>query len=89
MGALEKIDWDKLGGELYSVIAHASAGTDFCSSDLQMAVDGCVEEVKRALKAVEENGSSYNKQNTPCSCTRDSKGNITSICYECAVRNIA
>lgn len=51
MGALEKIDWGKLDGELYSVIAHASAGTNFCSPDLQMAVDGCIEEMKRALNA--------------------------------------
>ena len=51
MGALETIDWDKLDGEIYSVIAHASAGTDFCSPDLQMAVDGCIAEMKRAMKA--------------------------------------
>ena len=66
MGTIEKIDWDKLDGELYSVIAHASAGTDFCSPDLQMSVDGCIEETKRALKAAEENGSSHNSESAPC-----------------------
>jgi hypothetical protein len=66
MGALEAIDWDELDGEIFSVIAHASAGTDFCSPDLQITVDGCIAEMKRALKAVEENSSSHNSESAPC-----------------------
>ena len=66
MSALEKIDWGKLDGELYSVIAHASAGTDFCSPDLQLAVDGCIVEMKRALKTVGENGLPHNGDMVRC-----------------------
>lgn len=81
MGALEKVDWEKLDSELYSVIAHASAGTDFCSPDLQMAVDGCIKEVKRALKAVEENGSSHNKASAPFKCGCPTCGVPVSECH--------
>jgi hypothetical protein len=37
--------YDKLESEFHSVIAHAAAGSDF--DEIDMAVRGCVEEVKK------------------------------------------
>lgn len=48
MGKSE-IDWEKLSNELYSVIAHASAGTDMDSDDIKLAVTGCIDEFKKML----------------------------------------
>lgn len=39
------MDYEKLSNEFYSVIAHASAGSDF--DDITLAVNGCIEEVKK------------------------------------------
>lgn len=43
------IDWDTLECEIHSIIAHASAGTNFNNPDLQMAVDECIVAIKFAL----------------------------------------
>ena len=44
------IDWNALHSEIHSVIAHASAGTDFTGDDLRLAVDGCIAEFRKALE---------------------------------------
>jgi hypothetical protein len=44
-----QIDYVKLADEFYSAIAHAAAGSDFEFDDIQMAVIGCIEEVKLAV----------------------------------------
>lgn len=54
----------------------------FCSTDLQIAVDGCTEEVKRTMKSVEENGSSHNQQSTQCAhCEK--RGGEYLVCEDC------
>jgi hypothetical protein len=49
---MQKIDYDKLADEFFSVIAHASAGSDF--DDVPMAVRGCIEEVKKEMEKIFE-----------------------------------
>jgi len=46
------INYKKLEDEFYSVIAHASAGSDF--DEIQMAVDGCINEVAKAVFEAEK-----------------------------------
>ena len=82
MGALETIDWDKLDGEIYSVIAHASAGTDFYAPDLQMAVDGCIDEMKRAIKAAVDANSTATETCCPA-CGTIKPRNLGGGNYRC------